>query len=93
MKQKSASRVGWLQKFPDLATDTLFENEMVVSADNPFFEILAIPILKIYRGFPYQFFDFLDIREFLTNFDNSDFEIELFLAKKSCTLTHKNSSK
>ena len=46
-----------------------------------FFEILAIPILKIYRGFPYQIFDFLDIREFLTNFDNSDFEIELFLAK------------
>ena len=39
-----------------------------------FFEILAIPILKIYRGFPYQNFDFLDIWEFLTNFENSDFE-------------------
>ena len=36
---------------------------------------MPIPILKIYRGFPYQIFDFLDIREFLTNFDNSDFEI------------------
>ena len=42
---------------------------------NHFFEILAIPILKIYMGFPYQFFDFLDILwEFLTNFGNSDFE-------------------
>ena len=46
-----------------------------------FFEILAIPILKIYRGFPYQFFNFLDIGVFLTNFGNFDFEIELFLAK------------
>ena len=29
--------------------------------------------LEIYRGFPYIIFDFLDIREFLTNFGNSGF--------------------
>ena len=29
--------------------------------------------LEIYRGFPYQNFDFLDIGEFLTNFGNSGF--------------------
>ena len=29
---------------------------------------------KFYSGFPYHFFDFLDIWEFLTNFGNSDFE-------------------
>ena len=37
------------------------------------FSLIYFSDLKIYSGFPYQFSDFLDIREFLTNFGNSGF--------------------